>query len=133
MKYDSFRLNLTCHFASLAMVLLTCVLPANANDGGGMDDASPRMAMKQMRGDVNGDGERSIGDVMLMVNYLINGSDNFPTQIADMNDDKSVSIGDVMILIGVIMGNPYQEPDDPDHPTLPIDDDVPGGDPSTGL
>ena len=48
-------------------------------------------------GDVNGDKEFSIADVVLEANYLKNGSAaNFATEEADANDDGQISIADVV-------------------------------------
>ena len=134
MKSVTHILHFSCRIAAVALAMMACVLPIHANEGKGrtVPASQAKIAMKTLRGDINGDGDRTVADVMLMVNYIVNGSggDNFPSDIADMNVDHDVTIMDVMMLVGVIMGNPYN---DPDNPTLPIDDDVPGGDPSSGL
>jgi len=85
-------------------------------------------------GDVNGDGQRTVGDVMQTVTYIMSPSDvdeSFDTNAADVNRDGSVSVVDVMLLVGIIMGQ-EEEPDDPDNPILDIDDRT-GADPADGL
>ena len=59
---------------------------------------APSMGLK---GDVNGDGEVSIGDVTSLIDMLINGEPT--TAIADVNEDGEVSIGDVTSLIDLLL------------------------------
>ena len=83
-------------------------------------------------GDVNGDGQRTVVDVMQIVTYVMNPSElgsNFNLSVADINHDGSITVVDVMLLVGIIMGN---EVEDPDNPTLDIDDQT-GGDPADAL
>lgn len=83
-------------------------------------------------GDVNGDGRITVTDVMMMVNY-ITGRDmtglSFSEYAADPNRDNRISVTDVMIVVKIILGTPW---DDPDNPTLHIDDGE-GEDPGGGL
>ncbi len=54
-----------------------------------------------LSGDVNGDGEVSIGDVIAVINAVLNpnGFEN-----ADCNDDGEINIGDVVCTINLVLG-----------------------------
>ena len=57
-----------------------------------------------MLGDVNMDGEVSIGDVTTLVDYLLNGDvTQFDVVAADVNQDETISIGDVTALIDMLL------------------------------
>lgn len=53
-------------------------------------------------GDVNADGEVSIGDVTALINLLLSGSDTW-NDAADVNADNEISIGDVTALINILL------------------------------
>jgi len=58
------------------------------------------------RGDVNGDGKVSIGDVTELINLLLSGNTDVGNGVADVNADGVVSIGDVTELINhLLSGN----------------------------
>lgn len=58
------------------------------------------------KGDANDDGNVSIPDVMLTVDYMLNGSaSNFHFRLADMNGDGNITVADVMAIVAIIMGN----------------------------
>ena len=61
-------------------------------------------------GDINGDGEFSIADVALLVDYLLErNTDNFILANADVNKDGDVTISDVVSIIKLILeGNTEQ-------------------------
>ncbi len=62
------------------------------------------------RGDVNGDGEITIGDVSALIDLLLGGFANYDTrQRADVNQDKEVTIGDVSTLIDHLLGGALPE------------------------
>lgn len=69
----------------------------------------------QSVGDVNGDGEITITDVMALVNIVTGYNTNYDLQVADLNYDGEVTVTDVIILVNIIVGNqtPIQ-PDDED-------------------
>ena len=69
----------------------------------GMELVLKRMAPK--RGDVNGDGKVNIGDITLLINYLMNEQGGFiiNEQAADLNDDGSINIGDITLLINMVI------------------------------
>ena len=55
-------------------------------------------------GDVNMDGEVSIGDVTTLVDYMLSGDIiQFDAVAADVNQDETISIGDVTALIDMLL------------------------------
>ena len=57
-----------------------------------------------MLGDVNMDGEVSIGDVTTLVDYMLSGDIiQFDAVAADVNQDETISIGDVTALIDILL------------------------------
>ncbi len=108
------------HLALLVAMLFTASLQLHAE------------GTKPKAGDVNGDGNITVADVMLMVNYITEkdlSGVHFSEYAADPNRDKRINVADVMIVVKIIMGTPW---DDPDNPTLHIDDGE-GEDPGGGL
>ena len=57
-----------------------------------------------MIGDVDGDGQVSIGDVSALIDYLLNGLE-INMDSADMDQDSQVGIGDVSALIDYILNS----------------------------
>ena len=56
------------------------------------------------RGDVNNDGECTVSDVMMTVNYIKGiTSEGFIIERADLNGDKEITISDVMILVDIVL------------------------------
>ena len=63
---------------------------------GGMGDSS--------MGDVNGDGQVSVNDVMAMVAYVLGVvNSGFIVENADLNGDGQISVNDVMALVAIIL------------------------------
>lgn len=87
------------------IALLMCLFPVVAAIG------SPR-------GDVNGDGEVSIGDVTALIDMLLTGNHD---RVGDVNNDGEVSIGDVTDLIDMLLTGNTDDPTPPDEGT-----DAPG-------
>ncbi|MBR5169904.1 MAG: agmatine deiminase family protein [Muribaculaceae bacterium] len=57
-------------------------------------------------GDVNGDNEVNLSDVIMFINYVLNdGTDGFVYENADVNNDGFVNISDVTALIDYILKN----------------------------
>ena len=54
-----------------------------------------------LQGDMNGDGELNILDVVALVNIILNGSE--PNPLGDMNGDGAYNILDVVILASIIL------------------------------
>ncbi|MBR3101437.1 MAG: dockerin type I repeat-containing protein [Muribaculaceae bacterium] len=53
-----------------------------------------------LRGDVNGDGEVSISDVTLLVNFILSDTSN---ERSDVNGDGEVGISDVTFLVNILL------------------------------
>ena len=58
-------------------------------------------------GDVNGDGELSITDAALIVQYLLTGvePDGFILSNAEVNGDNEISINDAAAIVSIVIGN----------------------------
>ncbi|MBO7558657.1 MAG: autotransporter-associated beta strand repeat-containing protein [Bacteroidaceae bacterium] len=59
------------------------------------------------KGDVNVDGDVTIADVVMMVNYILGSTDNAANVLkyGDMDDSGEVNISDVVSLVNIILGN----------------------------
>jgi hypothetical protein len=58
------------------------------------------------RGDVNGDGEINIADVILLVNYLfLDGPEPSPLEAGDADCNGEVDIADVILLVNYLFIN----------------------------
>ena len=56
-------------------------------------------------GDVNGDGEVNITDVVLLVDYILDRENpSFIIENADINSDNTINITDVTLLVNIILG-----------------------------
>jgi len=53
-------------------------------------------------GDINGDGDVNVGDVVVLVDYILN-SETFNNSIYDINDDDDVNVSDVVQLVNLIL------------------------------
>ena len=56
-----------------------------------------------LKGDVNHDGGVSVVDVMALVDYILNGSDNIDVAAADFNNDGTVNVADVMSIVDFVL------------------------------
>ena len=54
-----------------------------------------------MRGDVNGDGQVSVADLMIVVNVVLGYTTG--NDACDVNGDKTVSVADVMEIVNIIL------------------------------
>ena len=62
-------------------------------------------------GDVDGDGEVTIGDVSALIDILLGGFANYDTrQRADMDYDEEMSVGDLSALIDYLLSGTLREP-----------------------
>ena len=88
-------------------------------------------AQSTQKGDINGDGDISVNDVAMIVNYILGITDsNFIIANADVNGDGEIDINDVMGTVSIILGDNQPQvyltcPDD-HHPHL-IDLGLPSG------
>ena len=63
-------------------------------------------AQSTQKGDVNGDGDVSVNDVAMIVNYILgNENSNFIIANADVNGDGEITIADVMGTVSTILGD----------------------------
>lgn len=56
-----------------------------------------------IKGDVNGDNNVDISDVVALVNIILNGNSNYQAA-ADVNNDGGIDISDVVALVNIILG-----------------------------
>ena len=91
--------------------------------------SSKHASTRILRGDVNFDGERSLIDIMLLVDYILNEKPTFELKYGDLDDDGEISLIDITILVDIILGGTYIDPEDPSFPIGGSE----GGDPSGGL
>ena len=57
------------------------------------------------KGDVNGDTNVNINDVVSLVNIILGNQNDYDIYKADVNADKSININDVVTLVNRILGN----------------------------
>ncbi len=56
-------------------------------------------------GDVNGDGDVNVTDVMMTVGYILgNVSSGFIRAAGDLNGDRDINVTDVMMIVNIILG-----------------------------
>ena len=56
----------------------------------------------ELTGDLNGDESVDVGDIMAIINLIVDGS---YSATADLNSDGSVDVGDIMAVINIIIDN----------------------------
>ena len=63
------------------------------------------MIVLQLIGDINGDGDRNVLDVVQLVNYiiLISEPDEYQSWAADLNEDETLDVLDIVILVNIIL------------------------------
>ena len=62
--------------------------------------------VKPLRGDVNGDGDVSLADIMTLVDYILNDVKDAPNFcLADLDNDGELSLMDIMTLVDIILNN----------------------------
>ena len=62
-------------------------------------------AIGQKVGDVNGDGNVTIGDIVAVVNIIAGNTGNYDLNAADANQDGTISVGDIVTIVNIISGN----------------------------
>ena len=61
-----------------------------------------------IRGDVNGDGQVKIGDVTILISYLLSGdTSGINLQAADCDQNGEIKIGDVTVLINYLLSGTW--------------------------
>ena len=56
-------------------------------------------------GDVNGDNEVNVGDIMAVINYMAGKTTGIDKKDADVNGDGKVNVGDIMAIINIMAGD----------------------------
>jgi hypothetical protein len=57
-----------------------------------------------LRGDVNGDGEVNVGDLVCVSNFMA-GDESVFKDAADVNNDGEVNVGDMVVISNIMSGN----------------------------
>ena len=57
------------------------------------------------KGDVNGDDQVDISDVVELVNIILGSAEDADNSSADVNGDTNIDISDVVELVNIILGN----------------------------
>jgi hypothetical protein len=68
------------------------------------DDGTLGVADMSLTGDINGDGNINVLDVVMLVDYILN-PDTSELESADINSDGNIDILDVVALVGIVLGN----------------------------
>lgn len=86
-------------------ILLT--FSTSATPGGGKGDEVLFVDDVELiyKGDVNGDSNVNINDVVSLVNIILGNQNDYDIYKADVNGDKSININDVVTLVNRILGN----------------------------
>ena len=94
-------------FTILALMLVA--FTANAQIAKWMKPSKVSSAI--LKGDTNGDGEITVADVMLTVNYALGKQgESFNAANADVNGDGEITIADVMGTVSTILGGDQDVP-----------------------
>ena len=57
-----------------------------------------------LTGDINGDGNVNVLDVVMLVDHILN-SDTSELESGDINSDGNINVLDVVVLVSIILGN----------------------------
>ena len=57
-----------------------------------------------LTGDINGDGNINVLDVVMLVDHILN-SDTSELESGDINSDGNINVLDVVVLVSIILGN----------------------------
>jgi hypothetical protein len=77
-------------------------------DGWGLHNygTAPIPPSQSVEGDINGDGEPGIGDLICITNYMTDGdASGYTLEQCDLNKDNEVGIGDVITLTNIMAGS----------------------------
>ena len=67
-----------------------------------LDNGTNPTIIEQLKGDVNGDGQVDVGDIMAVINYMAGQTAGITPDMADVNGDKQVDVGDIMAIINIM-------------------------------
>ena len=56
-------------------------------------------------GDVNGDGEVNVGDLVCVSNFMAGEAGDITKEAADVNGDGEVNVGDMVTITNIMAGN----------------------------
>jgi len=58
-----------------------------------------------IKGDVNGDGEVNVGDLVSVSNFMAGEGGDITLEAADVNGDGEVNVGDMVVISNIMSGN----------------------------
>jgi hypothetical protein len=58
-----------------------------------------------IKGDVNGDGEVNVGDLVCVSNFMAGEAGDITQEAADVNGDGEVNVGDMVTITNIMAGN----------------------------
>ncbi len=76
----------------------------STTQAGYLDDFTFFVRDKNVKGDVNGDGEVNIADVNALIDFILSGN---ASDAADVNGDGEVNIADINAIIDIILGGSW--------------------------
>ena len=99
LTYDATNVTITNAETTATIALAEVQDMYFSNEAGGSDF---------IRGDVNGDGSVTIGDVTALISYLLSSdATGINVEAANCNQDNSVSISDVTALISFLLSGTW--------------------------
>ena len=66
---------------------------------------SSEAAEEGIKGDVNGDGEVNVGDLVCVSNFMAGEAGDITKEAADVNGDGEVNVGDMVTITNIMAGN----------------------------
>ncbi len=87
-------------------VKLTNVVISDLGGNDYVSEKNPELSVNPYQpGDANGNGEITVADVILTINYTLNiVNADFLFDAADLNGDKTITVGDVVLMINKVLG-----------------------------
>ena len=73
-------------------------------EGGLLKVTITQGASAGIKGDVNGDGQVGIGDIICVTNYMAGHPGEITLEQADVNGDGEVGIGDIISITNIMAG-----------------------------
>jgi len=97
--------TLTTFTMPTANTTLTAKYVFNPTLPGDPESSQTNVDQGGVKGDIDGDGELSVTDVVLLVNAVMDASGISDITKYDMDDDGELSVTDVVILVNLVMSN----------------------------
>ena len=88
-----------------ANTTLTAKFIFNPTSPGDPESAQDNVDLGGVTGDIDGDGEFTVTDVVMMVNAVMNPASISDITIYDMDGDGEVTVTDVVMLVNLVMNN----------------------------